>query len=749
MAYRISGNLGYGDGAQGNVTAGAAQVINNYANVYDITSNSIKIRDATGDGYGSFNTVGQEIMIHVAAVKKTSLNVCNKRGYWILCKIKSVDLSSGIILLSKDVSAAIKGFSIDDLYVQAITIPHFKTLTLNKNKSITCPQFNTSTGVGGVVVFKCSEELKFNGGVIDVGNKGLPSGDMWNYGKVKEENAGGDFGLTHDWEGFHNYRATRHLTINYPDGAVFFAAKKMTCHKDSTIGSKLVANEDVRGRVMASDGSQFGGACIFIVAETIEDWQKNMINRINVNAEGTGRGISRAYIASETVLPTCALFAYDRIANSNRMQEVFNITTWGDGSKGDGKNVTTQLNSYAHLKSISSNGKKFAFDTVDENGIAQLEVGALVMIHSTQKNAKTLALAGKFMVTKITKRDTTTITVEDAFDTAVYGHPKTYNVQMIAIPQYQNFTMSNSKCNNAALKYDASKGIGGIMAIAVKDTCNLSDGGYLAVKEKGGAYPYGEKGLEYIGNASMAERLPIGEGHGSIFILAKNLIMSTSTRLGWKPTRSQSGVAESGGNYFGGINRAVESYNTHENARSYPYQINAAGHDILDSSNGINYTVAATDIQKMQGTVGGLEKIGRSVTDDDHKGGLGSNSSDGACQGAHLLIIADKITGFNLNALCTGGDGGRIFSYESPGQAYVRTGEPGGCGYGGSGGSVKTTTYKGATNQFRGGNGGVVGGGGGCENTKGEWASGGGSSGFCFVYCNKHSSANWSGITLD
>ena len=162
-----------------------------------------------------------------------------------------------------------------------------------------------------------------------------------------------------------------------------------------------------------------------------------------------------------------------------------------------------------------------------------------------------------------------------SLDTTFDATPDDYYLQLITIPQYKNFTLSTSYA--ATPKFE--NGRGGICALAVSGTCNLN-GGKLNVENKGHGL---NTGNELDGNAFMRNHLPLGNGHGSIFLLAKNLKMNSSTRIG----ASYSGAPISNYSNYGG-------------------------------------------------------KRG---------------SRDFGSQGAHVLIVADKIEGLNDAAISTGGDG--------------------------------------------------------------------------------------------
>ena len=747
MAFRIDANLGYGDGETGNLTAGSAQVVNNYAQVYYISGKAVKITNVSNTGYGTFEA-GQEVLIHVAGYKGTA-TYCKKRGFWRFCKITAV--TDNVITLSKDCGTITNGFSIDDLYVQLITVPHFKTLTLDEGKSVTCPQFDPSTGRGGVVVFKCSEELKFNGGHINTRLKGMPDNSYWSKGRVPDEMY--DSILRREG-GYEHYRTLNHLTINYPDGAALILTKKMTCHDDSRIGNYTLNNDGSRGAVDGDSTTIFGGSSVALVAETIDNWHDKMIQLQSSYTYGQGaRGISRCYVATETALVyKKRFFALDVISDPTRMSRELNIKSFGDGSLGDTTNYSYQLNTYANITAIDSSRKVLTIGNISTDGLAKLQVGALVMLHSVPR--KYFGCAGSVLFTYITGMNVNTITIADPYPAVNYaGNLTHYSPQIIAVPQFRNFVYNKAAgCAKHVPKYDITKKIGGVMVIAVSETCDIR-GGYLNVHSKGNeAIPYGEKALWEIYNAKMRNRLPLGQGHGSVLILANNIIMDEATRIGADDKRflNSNFGTETGGLYFQGLNRCIFGEPNESGYLNEAYQDANGGAFLYRALSSITKSTdsalktaesslaALGKKELLMGTCGGVTTAGE-CSDGEHNGGYGSNSSDGAQQGSHIMIISNKITGLCLNALCTGGSGGNISNQiQSSKQKYAA--QQGGCGYGGSGGSCHDTTT-----EYRGGNGGILGGGGGASSSS-HWSSGGGSAGFCFIYCNEAVEQNTGGL---
>lgn len=725
VAFDISYHGNYGNGSKGNLTAGSAQTINAYAQVTAIGDTVIEVGNISDS---TAFKVGNEFLLHVAAYSGTE-NYCSVRGKWTVVKIKSVN---GTILgVNKHLNNFLGSYPISDCYVQLVSLPDYKTVTINRNKSITCPAFSTSNKYGGVVAFKCSDELILNGGHIDVASKGLPDNTLWAKGAIKNETHGR---LMRKSVGHENSRTMQHLPLNYPGGAIFIITKKLTCNSNSRIGNPNVEGEarNTYRSNTAVNEAYWGGSSIFIAAETISEFNPKIIAKYPTPAEDDNRrGKPRCLIATETEIPCDeGLYAHERISDPTRMSRTFNIKDFGDGSDGTKSNIKTQLNNYAAVSAIDKTRKVFTVADRTSDGLAKFKEGALVMVHVNLKS-EYATHAGKFIFAHILGINLNQITIDTEFFPNYKSSitPANYEIQMITVPQFTSFTLS--KENTGCMKYD--KGRGGIIALACSDTCNLS-GGVINTVGKGGGNAYGENGLKVIDNANMATRLPIGQGNGSVFILAKNLTMDTSTRIGG--TQS--------GNDVGGLMISGEASSPYDSRGAVEQTFEAGCY--MDTSTHLPRRKAdgTRDVYTHWiGSWGGGDQGGKCYI--RHNGGFGSNSTDGAYQGAHILIIADKITGFNLNAISTGGMGAAEFSVRAT-ATLLNTAHPGGCGYGGSGGAVKKNGYW--NSNYYGGNGGWLGGGGGCGE-EGRWAGGGGSGAFCFVYCNKVAAQKTSGISLD
>ena len=682
MAFPLQDAGGYGTGALGNVANDLNPGnVNSYAKITGISDTTITINDTTKitGAYETFTT-GAEILIHVSAT--TSSSYKTYLGKWGVAKITGVN--SNVLTLSTNPTAIIPASEIGRYHVQAITIAQFESLTLNTGMQIVPPMFSASTFIGGITAFKCADTLTFNGGHINLTERGIPVASKALRPLFAQESSGTLD--TDTYSGWENSVTVDRFLLNSGDGAAFIVAKSLTCNSSSRIGNiNLHGAQFCRGASdsvgsMPAGATNVGGSTILIAAETISNFTPSIISKYRLAESSAGQGLCRAYIASETKLTNDeGLYAYDCVSNPGRIQNL-NIKDFGDGSFGDLTNPTSQLNNYARITALSSDRKTLTYTGKTTAGLAQIAVGSLVMIQVNHKNSSNTAETGRFVLAKVLADTGTKLTINTP---APDVSPSTYAMQIVSIPQCSSFKLANA--HNTTPKFDGS--IGGIFAIAVKGTCNLS-AGKINVEAKGGGSAYGANGLKVIGNAQMSDRLPIGAGHGSVFILAQSLTMDTSTRIGATysgATRGGASPTHAGGGYHGKM-----------------------------------YTA---DKKGVKGTFGSGAAGGTSPY--NHNGGYGSNSSDGDPQGAHVFIMADTISGFNQAAISTGGQGGWLGSSNTKGSS-------GGAGYGGGGGKGDNTEA---------GGGGYNGGGGGsnCSATNyttKHWASGGGASGWAFVYCN-------------
>ena len=682
MAFDIIAARGYGSAEDGDASNPAT--INHYAAVsaIDSSNNTITVDDATNF------TAGTEILLHISGLKSDSGNKAYL-GRYKFAKVMSVN---GNVLT---LSARPLNLTVDYYFYQAISVPHYKTLTISE--TISPPAF--SNGVGGLLVFKATC-LKMSG-AINLVEKGLTS-DSQRPLLNQEEHGTLD---TDTYSGYENYETVNHLTLQKGDGACLIIAKRIDFESTARIGNpNFAGRQRCRGASDSIDRNSaqtnIGGSSILICAETINNFSSSIISKYRANNLTSGKGLCRAYIATESTLAFDeGLYSYDNISTPDRLSKATLIDGFGSGSR-KASNLSSQQNNYAKVYKISEDGFTFSLTGITTDGVAKFERDALVMIHASYRNTTTHV--GRFFISTVIGTTSNSITLKNSIHELELGDFDLdhYIFQAVTIPQYSSITKSFS--NIATLKWTGIKG--GIFAIAVKGTCDLS-GSKIDVAGKGGSTYFAG-----ISNAQMKNRLPIGAGNGSVFILAKKLVVNSATRMG----------STHPGNIFGGDC----GKSTPENVGGYMGKRHAFANDEYDGYGG-------------SGKQGGQQLNG-------HNGGFFSNATDSTGthngnQGASLFIVADEIDGLSLDCLSTGGCGG--VSYYSAISYTVTGGKAGGCGYGG-GGATLGFNY--------GGQGGVHGGGSGGSNQSGsEWTGGGGSSGFCTIYANQVSNQSTANMVFD
>ena len=711
MSFDIQSAYFYGAGTLGNVENPQGQ-LSSYASVTAISTSpktiTIDLANASAGAYEQF-VAGTEIFLHISGVKNDGNALY--LGRYKFAKIVSVD--SNVLTLDK------KPLNLDPTkyFYQVLSVPQFQALTLSN--TISPPAFDETNGYGGLLVLQCSDKLVMSG-KINLVDKGLITSD---YRPLlnQEQNGTKD---TDIYSGFENYETAKHFALNVGDGAAFIVAKAIDFEGTARIGNPLTKGvQRCRGAIYSLNAPEgitnVGGSTILLAAETITGFSPDVIAKYRNSSLSTGKGLCRAYIATESTLPNDeGLYAYDIINTPDRLQKdtFIDVTNgFGSGVSANARAPLLQQNNYASVTKISGEGKVFTVTGLTTAGYAQFDTGAMVMVHASTKKASAVKNSGRFFLSNIVgiKKSSTshTITLDKSINDLKIGNftIDNYNFQIISIPQYNNFTLNDT--NDKTPKYE--NGMGGIFAIAVNGTCDLS-GGKILVEGKGGAVAYGKTGLNYISNANMKNRLPIGEGHGSVFILAREIVMNDSTRIGAS---------------YSGAELAPKSYG-----------VVSQSFNLSGGWCGKNGTNSNPSTKVGSGLAGGVQ--------DEHNGGFGCNSSDGTPQGAHIFIVANKITGFNVAAISTGGQG----CSKSTIAPYSR-GRSGGAGYGGSGGGARyyLDRFTKKTGYMYGTGGGVVGGGAGVHGNlqTDVWLSGGGSSGFAFIYCNGYASQSTSNLIFD
>lgn len=740
MSFDVDAAGGYGSGKLGDVT-NPEGYINSYARIGIVRNNVVEVSDKfiSNGLYVDLTTnscVGEEVLI-VNFLGLGGTMDTSKLGTWLVCKITAFSddtvSSNGryVYTFDKDISS----LTASNLAMEMITIPHFRNLTIESGKSITTSSVDlssSSTAQGGYIVLKCSGTLNLYG-KISTQNCGFVPGTSTNNRPITTQESNGTLD-TDLYAGAENSIAKDHLILNVGDGACWVLARSIVTSGSARIGrdSIIYGVQYCRGATDSpnkpSVATNIGGSTICVVCQYWTGFSPEIIAkyRHTLAAEG-GRGLARAYLAinsrDASMLPDEGLYALDTPKTLRRPKADCNIGGFGRGTQGSMSFNTTQsmtkcFNDYLSIHSVADDGYRVVCHgfATDVDPLITRENGSLVMIHMTQKSAGATYENGRFFLARV---------VSSSSEGTIINHPCTFNpethyVQMIVIPEFTDLTIKGTYSHTQAWYQRA----GGIFAIACSGTCNLS----TAVIDLTAKGTFLNNTNKLMDNSNMRNRLPIGQGNGSAFILAKNLVLSLSTRIGG----TYSGV-EYGGN-------AVK----YKSSASATPQFTAQG-----GYAGVDGTAGDKCDPEYIGTAGWGGGAGTNPYS-GHNGGWFSNAPDAdpdnsyptGYQGAHIFIAADTITNFNLAAISTGGAGGGPISGATTYSTHK--GGNGGAGYGGGGYPRITGTA--ITGFAYGGSGGYRGGGGSTSSPSSNYYTGGGGAGACFIYCNNVANQSVNGI---
>lgn len=545
MAFDLNAFGSYGSGILGDVSDPDKTIINAYAavediNTYDFLANPYHNSDFVA--WRSDECVGCQVMLHAAACKSGA------RGYSLCGRYLIATITDAFfevehrLRVTIDKSTAAFQAGKDSYFWQAILIPEFKSLTLNSSYSIKplgAELADTSwedeepviVPIGGVVVLKCSDTLTLNGGHIDLRGGGWDYDMPTSYRPNASHETNGKLDAD-QLSGSENSITKDKLLVNVGDGACLIMAKNINCKS----GSSRIGNPNTygvqycRGAADSADTpanvSNIGGSTIAIVTHQFTNFTPALIAKYH--SGDPGRGLARAYLAvlnaHNSPKPDEGLYALDTLKRTERVKNMCNITGFGNAQDGsyDLSSYSPEKcwNAYAKVESISGRVYSISKRSISQTQFVDFAVGRLVMLHQMRNATADDWEDGRFFMSRITAVSGNTVTIKHNFS---FNLSK-YNVQMIVVPEFQNLTLGTEYTNAPA--YDS--GSGGIFAIAVNGTCNLS-GGSINMESKG---TKGTIKNTILSNYSMKGALPLGNGHGSVFILARNLTMNTSTRLG-------------------------------------------------------------------------------------------------------------------------------------------------------------------------------------------------------------------------
>lgn len=654
----------FGTGKIGDVeiSDGLANNFNSYTRIIgvdelDDTKVSFDADNAIIGNYEKFEA-GNEILIHVSSAPVET----NYLGKYIVAKI--LLNQRGWLTLDRPITDLIPRDQLDYYGVQAVTFCNIDCLHLKAGGGIAPAGFDPFNLIGAILALKIYDTLYFEGGHINLEELGIPANrkQLLRPITLQETPARGE-GDVAKFAGQENFLTAETFLLNAGDGAALIVAKNIVGNENSRIGDKSNFGAQFCRGAKNSIGNKpanvtnIGGSTIMICAESIKNFDSKMIAKYRDADAYEGRGLARCHIVSNTPLRNDeGLYSYDILSDSTRMKNELNIKDFGDGSFGSCTNPIKCLNNYARVIGISQGGCRLTIDNETRTGLAPIDDDALILVQIIQKGRDVESI-GEVIVTKVMARYDNHL-VTDFPMTEI--DLKKYSAQVISIPQFSSFTLNQEYY--ATPKFNGK--IGGVCAIAVDGTCDLSEG-KINVEGKGGAPAYGYEGLKILGNAQNHNRLPLGEGHGSVFLLTKTLTLNENSRIGAK----YSGL---GGDPYGGANALGTNkgggyFSMDEEGTGYGGAYQCGGAAGVESEENIYYGVK----------VGGIGGNGKSFAE----------GYTGGRQGAHLLIVADSINNFTQAAFSTGGEGGK---------GYLTEGGNGSAGYGGgatkysSGGSSGT-----------------------------------------------------------
>lgn len=622
MSYDI--NFGTGELGDFSISEGAIQNINSYAEITEIDSNTVTIDNITEGQFETFRA-GVEVMLHVSA---TNRETAEHLGKFLFAQI--ILTKGNVLTLDKNVEEFFQGVDLDFEYLQVITIPNFDCVRIARDAVITAPPYHAFKHTGGIVILRAFNNIELYGN-IDLRECGIPYNRQNSLRPLhwQESEAQGALDKS-KFSGQENFITAERFLLNAGDGACILIAKNLITDENARIGNPSThGSACCRGAadscgVKPSNITNIGGSTILIAADNISNFSPKIIAKYRSSELPKGKGLCRCYIATNSFLPHDeGLYSHDFLTDKARVQNL-GIENFGNGSFGDATNPTNCFNNYAKILSVADGGHRLLIDNKSLSGLAPLKTGALVLVQSLQ--------SGKFTVARI---------LDIKNNAVILDKPFNFNedAQIISIPEFSNLTINTN--------YSGTKkfnGTGGVLAVAVADTFNLENG-KLNVEGKGG------NNCEPQGN--LPDRLILGTGAGSVFILAKKLVLNENSRIG----SLHSGEGEGG--RLGGSN---------------PGGSNAGG----------GYSGVSADVTDPFGAGGGYKFGGGSK-------GAGSGFSQGGSSfnfdfskvehspelnGANLFLVVGEMVGFSIANISTGGKG-------------AKGAQNGACGYGGGGNATQ------------------------------------------------------------
>lgn len=223
----------FGTGAQGDAVISSSGRVNSYAQITAASGNTITISNWNIGSAGTIKftpQTGTEIFIHVSAPRNNNYSLL---GCYTFARIKSI--SDKNITLEEPVTDFSLPDALKNYYVQIITVPNFKNLTINASTTISPLTYSNSNG-GGIVVLRASENARVNGKIISSG-----------FGRNREDL----LQLTHS-------KIIKNFVIS-SGGNIFIAAKEFYANSNARIGASWDGSQTF-GAYKAQSAGGNGGA---------------------------------------------------------------------------------------------------------------------------------------------------------------------------------------------------------------------------------------------------------------------------------------------------------------------------------------------------------------------------------------------------------------------------------------------------------------------------------------------------------
>lgn len=511
MSIRVKKFGGYGTGARGDVTLSSGQ-INSYAPVSALTGRTVTIGAKNVGTLDDF-APDVEVLLHVSATKGSETV---KLGEYAFARIRSVEGS--VLTLDRMLGWSVSDSDLPNYWIQAVTVPNFETLTLKG--ALQAAAYNAGTHCGGVLALKCSKNLIFDGGRLDVSNKGIPTGSAALRPAIPEEATE---------EG----RLFIHSTLpvmNRGNGVVMACARRITFDSATVIGASELGDPD--------KGAGEGGASILLVSDELVNFRAKAISTGGVSGGG-GRGRCRIATRSEPALQVPShelLYGHDLIHDPDALRRL-GFRSFGDGRHKSVTNPTEVLCGYAPISRIGADLKTVETQYLQNAFYAPLEEGALVLFHVSATKSAHIQDYGRYAIRRITHRTASGSNAVFVLDEPLpvpQNITDNYWCQLVGIPQFESLTLRDFTLNVPA--WNDSVKCGAILPLACSNLLSLANAKVLT---EPGKFPGGRRWSEknqkrFINqtNAVGATRMMLGEMNGAVLLLAKQIAADGSSRVG-------------------------------------------------------------------------------------------------------------------------------------------------------------------------------------------------------------------------